>query len=408
MKVVVLGAGIVGVTSAYYLADRGYKVEVIERRESSALETSFANGGQLSFSHAEPWANPKVLPKIAKWLFREDAPLIFRFSLDPHMYMWGLKFLANCLPSKSHENALKLLKLGLHSKTCINNVQQRTGIEFDNLKKGILHISGNEEDLLHSKSQAEFQEKYGCPYKVLTHDECVEIEPALAYTKRNLVGGVHYPLDESGDVNKFTTNLTSYIEKELGVKFRYNSEIEDIITEDSEVKGIKLKNGDFIEADIYVMSLGSYSSQISRKIGINIPVYPMKGYSITLPIENSDAAPKVSITDNEFKIVYSRLGDRLRVAGTAEFAGYNTDITKSRVEPIVKAAMNLFPNCGDPQKAVEWTGLRPATPSGYPVIGKSKFKNLYFNTGHGTLGWTLSCGSADILADIVEGKKPKI
>lgn len=408
MKVLILGSGVLGTTTAYYLASRGHEVEVLDRAGQSAMETSFANGGQLSFSHSEPWATPTVLPKILKWLGKEDAPLIFRFGTDFNMYRWGLSFLRNCTTARTGFNSANLLRLGLYSKQCINVVQQETGVEFDNLKLGTLHIYSNQHDLDLAVAQAKYQEQFGCPFTVLDRDGVMQLEPALANTRRPIIGAVHYTADESGDVHKFTVNLAAYCRDKLGVKFHYNTPVDGIEAEGKAITAVR--SGDTrYTADAYVMALGSYSAMWARKLGFYLPIYPMKGYSITIPLENGgECAPKVSITDTEKKIVYSRLGDRLRVAGTAEFAGFNTDIRDTRVGPIVKAAMELFPNCGDPAKVVNWAGLRPATPHGSPILGKTKYPNLYLNTGHGTLGWTLSCGSSRVVADIIEGKAPEI
>lgn len=407
MKVLILGSGVLGTTTAYYLASRGHEVTVLERGEKSALETSFANGGQLSFSHSEPWANPAVLPKILKWLGKEDAPLIFRFGTDFNMYRWGLSFLRNCTTAKTAYNSANLLRLGLYSKQCINVVQQETGVEFDNLKLGTLHIYSNQAELDLAIAQAKYQEQFGCPFTVLDREGVMKLEPALANTARPIIGAVLYTADESGDVHKFTVNLAEYCRDKLGVTFHYNTPVEGIEQEGGKITAVRSGNSRFT-ADTYVMALGSYSAVWASKLGFYLPIYPMKGYSITIPLENPDRAPRVSITDTEKKIVYSRLGDRLRVAGTAEFAGYNTDIRDTRVGPITKAAMELFPGCGDPKNIITWAGLRPATPHGSPILGRTRYANLYLNTGHGTLGWTLSCGSSRVVADIIEGKTPEI
>lgn len=407
MKVVILGSGVLGTTTAYYLASRGHEVHVLERAEKSAMETSFANGGQLSFSHSEPWANPAVLPKIVKWLGKEDAPLVFRFGTDVNMYRWGLSFLRNCTKARADYNSANLLRLGLYSRQCINVVQQETGVAFDNLKLGTLHIYSNQKELDLAIAQAQYQEQFGCPFAVLDREGVLKLEPALANTSRPILGAVHYTADESGDVHQFTVNLAEYCQQKLGVTFHYHTPVDGIDASGGAITSVRSGNTQFT-ADAYVMALGSFSANWAKKLGFYLPIYPMKGYSITIPLDNPEKAPKVSITDTEKKIVYSRLGNRLRVAGTAEFAGYNTDILNTRITPITKAAMELFPGCGDPAKVVEWAGLRPATPHGSPILGKSRYSNLYLNTGHGTLGWTLSCGSSRVVADMIEGKTPEI
>jgi len=407
LKILVLGAGVLGTTTAYYLASRGHEVEVLERQPDSSLETSFANGGQLSFSHSEPWANPAVLPKVAKWLFKEDAPLIFRPGLDPWMYIWGIRFLLNCTHAKARFNATNILRLGMYSKRCTNVLQQETGIEFDNRKLGILHIFSDEKEIDASEDQAKFQAQFNCPYERKSAAECISLEPSLEHTSRTIAGGIYMPMDESGDVRMFTQALAKYCTEKLGVVFHYNSAVTEIEDRAGRISWVRVGNRTFT-ADKYVMALGSFSSKFARRMGMYIPVYPMKGYSLTMKLDKPEFAPKISITDTHNKIVYSRLGDRLRVAGTAELNGYNTDLPESRLRPIIRTANELFPKCGDFNTAERWTGLRPATPSGAPILGKSKYDNLYFNTGHGTLGWTMACGSSRAVADIIEDKDPEI
>ncbi len=407
LKVIVLGAGVVGVTTAYYLAARGHEVEVIERQKEAALETSFANGGQLSFSHSEPWANPFVRSKILKWLFKEDSPLYFRFSLDPWMYIWGLKFLLNCTHAKARYNASNILRLGLYSKRCMDALRREVKLDFDNSPSGILHIFSNPDEMRLAEIQAKYQKQFTCPYELKDANQCLEMESALGSGSRVIVGGIHMPYDESGDVKLFTQGLAKYCQENLNVQFHYDTEITEIEDRAGRVSWVKAGNKTF-SGDKYIMALGAYSALFARRMGIYIPVYPMKGYSLTFQLAEGSIAPKISITDNMHKVVYSRLGDRLRVAGTAEFAGYNLDIPESRIKPILNSCIELFPKCGDINQATRWTGLRPSTPSGVPIIGATRYDNLYLNTGHGTLGWTLACGSASALADIIESKEPEI
>jgi D-amino-acid dehydrogenase len=405
MKVIILGSGLLGVTTAYQLAARGHVVEVLERNTQSASETSFANGGQLSYSHAEPWANPVVLPKIPKWMFSSDAPLVLRPRADWQMIKWGLAFLRNCTTRRAVINAASILRLGLYSRDEMEKICKDTGVAFDYNKGGILHIFSTQEELDMAIKQAEFQARLGCEQKIISREECLAMEPALGDTARDIVGGIHAHLDASGDACSFTRELAAFCSKYLGVTFHYENDIENIEVSGKRVTSVVTDKGEH-KADAYVMAMGSYSPLLLRPIGINIPVYPMKGYSITLPA--NDKSPSISVTDVSAKLVYSRLGDRLRIAGTAEFAGYTTNINKKRIVPIVRGAKELFPNAAWDAPMEEWACLRPSTPDGPPVIGRCRYDNLFLNTGHGTLGWTQAAGSATLLADIMEQKTPGI
>jgi D-amino-acid dehydrogenase len=405
MKVLVIGSGLLGVTTAYELAKRGCQVTVLERQSESAAETSHANGGQLSYSHAEPWANPAVLRKIPKWMFDDDAPLVFRPRADWQMIKWGMKFLRNCTHDRARINCINLLRLGLYSRERMLDIVKETGISFDYSEKGILHIFDNDADFETAKGQIAFQAKFGGQERVISHEECLALEPALASSPRQLVGGIHAFMDASGDARLFCQELSKYITEKYGVRFAYGVKVDKIRTELNGISAISTNNGDLV-ADAYVLATGSYSAVHLRSIGIPVPIYPMKGYSITL--EANDSCPNVSLTDVANKIVYSRLGNRLRVAGTAEFAGYNDKINPRRIEPIVRAARALFPNADWSQEIGTWACLRPSTPDGPPVLGRTRYQNLFLNTGHGTLGWTQAAGSATIVADIMENKTPAI
>lgn len=409
MKIVVMGAGVIGVTTAYLLAERGHEVEVIERQPEPGAETSFANGGQLSFSHAEPWANPHVLRKVFGWMFQDDAPLVMKPSLDPHMMKWGLSFLRNCLADRCNINSVNLLRLGIYSKQVMEKLSVTSGVAFDNMRTGILHVYTSEKDFDHAKEQAEYQNKFaGSDFSMepLNRDACYQKEPTLQYSERNIVGGVFCAIDESGDCGKFTQRLAQVAEKDYKVRFSYNTDITRINVEQGRIKSVMTDKG-LKFADAFVMCLGSYSYIHLKKLGIKAPIYPMKGYSITLPVGKH--APNVSITDNEKKVVVTRLGDRLRAAGTAEFAGYSTSVRDSRLKPIIEATRSWFPHADyNEENMLKWACLRPSTPDGLPIIGKSKYPNLYLNTGHGTLGWTQAAGSANLLADVVDGRPTEI
>lgn len=405
MKIIVLGSGILGVTTAYELGKRGFDVMVLDRQMASGAETSFANGGQLSYSHGEPWASPSALKKIPTWMFDSEAPLVFRPRPDWQMIRWGMKFLRNCTAARANINCVNLLRLGLYSKQRFDAIRAETGLEFDYASKGILHIYGTDKDFDHAKAQNEFQAKFGCEQRILTRDECLTLEPALAYTSRSIVGGIHSIMDESGDAYLFCNELARIAAERYGVQFHYGITIKGLRTENKSVVAVATDRGDAV-ADGYVMAMGSYSPVYLRQIGIDLPIYPMKGYSVT--IDANDACPHLSITDGTHKIVYSRLGNRLRVAGTAEFAGYNHDINEKRIAPIVKAASALLPQADWNQDISKWACLRPSTPDGPPIMGLTPMRNLFLNTGHGTLGWTQAAGSATIVADLMEGKLPGI
>ena len=408
MKIIILGSGVIGVSAAYILSTRGHEVEVIERQPQAGGETSFANGGQLSFSHAEPWANPSVLPKVVKWMFKEDAPLVFRPRADMDMIKWGIKFLMNCTSGRAHANSVQLLKMGLYSKKKMEQLRIFSGISFDNRREGILHIFSQQEDFDHAVEQAKFQEKLGCPAEIADRAKCIQLEPALEHAGKPVVGGIFQPLDESGDAYTFTQELARLCASEYKAQFHYGTSLRSINTDGSRITSVTTDKGEH-KADAYIMSLGSYSPVYLKPLGIHVPIYPMKGYSITFPANHY--SPALSLTDGEHKIVYSRLGNRLRIAGTAEFAGYNHDVRQERIAPIVRAVKGLFPKCGYDRPESEWACLRPSTPDGPPVIGKTRYSNLYMNTGHGTLGWTQAAGSAALIADVVEkppdGNQPR-
>ncbi|MCG6875689.1 MAG: D-amino acid dehydrogenase [Betaproteobacteria bacterium] len=411
MKILVLGAGVVGTASAWYLARAGHAVTVIDRQGAAGLETSLANGGQISASHAEPWANPSAPGKILQWLGREDAPLLFRMRADARQWAWGLRFLAECLPWRTRANTREILSIALYSRAELQHLRSETGIRYDQQTRGILHFHTNRKDFDRAVRHAEMLRQYGCEGEIKTPDECVAMEPALAHARSHLVGATFRPSDESGDAHKFTQALAALAEGH-GVRFRYGCSVERIETEHGRVASVIVHDvhdgaEESVTADAYVVALGSYSPLLLARAGISIPVYPVKGYSITIPLEEGDEAPHVSLTDEEAKLVFTRLGERLRVAGTAELAGYDTELRPERCEALLRRTFELFPRAGRPERAEHWTGLRPATPSNVPLIGRMHLPNLYLNTGHGTLGWTLACGSGKALADIVDGKRPE-
>jgi D-amino-acid dehydrogenase len=411
MKVLVLGAGVIGVTSAWYLAQDGHDVTVIDREPGPALETSFANGGQISACYAEPWANPDAPLKILRWLGRADAPLLFRPRADWRQWQWGMQFLIECLPSRTKRNTIQCLALALYSRGALQSLRAATGIEYDHLERGILQLYVDSKEFEHGVRAAELMRKYGCDRGVKSVQECVAIEPALAACRDKLVGGIYTASDESGDAQRFTQELALRAQAR-GVLLRYGVTIESIATRAGKVDSVHCVNEgrrvEVLSADAYVVALGSYSPLLLRPIGVPAQIYPVKGYSITLDVGEHRGAPTVCLTDLAWKIVMTRLGSRLRVAGTAELAGYNTELNRVRCEALVRRTFELFPDAGDRGSAKFWTGLRPATPSNVPLIGKTRYPNLFLNTGHGTLGWTMACGSGRALADIIAARKPEV
>lgn len=408
MKICILGAGALGVMSAYELARRGHEVTVLERQPEAARECSFANGGQLSYSHAEPWANPNVFPKLWKWMFQEDAPLVLRPSADVHMLRWGALFLYNCLPARAHRNCEVMLRLGLYSKTKMAELMADTNIDFHYLPNGTLHVFSDEKSFDKAKRHNEYQSELGCTETPLSATECLEKEPALAHTGRKLIGGMFAPMDESGDIHVFTQNLANYCEKKFKVKFLYGQKIARLHKAAGRITHVEIEgqHRDYMSGfDAYVMSLGSYSPIYLRQLGLYVPIYPMKGYSISF--DASEHCPKVSVTDDNARQVYTLLGNRMRVAGTAEFAGYNDAVRKVRIDPLIRGVRELFPRAPI-ENLTEWACLRPSTPDGPPMIGTTPLSNLYMNTGHGTLGWTQGAGSARLLADVIDGKPTDI
>jgi D-amino-acid dehydrogenase len=407
VKILVLGAGVVGTTSAWYLAQAGHDVTVIDRHDAAGMETSFANGGQISAGHAEPWAKPSIVPKILRWLGREDAPLLFRARADLAQWMWGLRFLAECWPGRFEHNTRMLSGLAAYSRECLKALRNRTGIRYDELSRGILHFATNQADFEALAHHAEAMRALGQAREVKSAAQCIAIEPALKDSHERIVGGVYTPDDESGDAHKFTSELAR-LAMHKGVHFQ-TGDISGLDIASGDVRAVHLENRTQ-SADAYVVALGSYSPLLLRKAGISIPVYPLKGYSITLPLSPADAAaaPTVSLTDEGHKIVVSRLGNRLRAAGTAELTGYDRSVNAVRCNAILRRIGELFPGLGAISTVDRWAGLRPATPNNVPIIGRTGLRNLYLNTGHGTLGWTLACGSGHALADLVSGRKPDV
>ena len=415
MNVIVLGAGIIGTASAWFLKKEGHDVTVIERQPGAAQETSFANGCQISVSHAEPWANPSAPLKVLKWLGKEDAPLLFRPRAEWLQWIWGLSFLRECTPARTSDNIRQIVAISEYSRQTLQAVRKETGIDYDCLTKGILHFYTEQKEFDDSLPAAKLMRDLGCSRDSISADEVVRIEPALARIRDKIVGGDYTETDESGDVYKFTSGLATKA-AEAGVDFQYNTSVTRLLTEGSgagaKVVGVEVIDAagrhKVLRADAFVMAMGSFSQPLLKPLGINLMIYPGKGYSATYAITNPDEAPTISLTDDGYKLVVSRLGDRLRVAGTCEVNGYGRDLNTARCEAITRRTRELFPNACDYDNPTYWTGLRPLTPSNVPYIGKTKFSNLFLNTGHGTLGWTMGAGSGRAIADIVSGKIPDV
>ncbi len=415
MKVIVLGAGIVGTASAWFLQKAGHEVIVVERQPGAALETSFANGGQISVSHAEPWANPAAPKKLLQWLGREDAPLLFRLRPDLLQWRWGLAFLRECTPARTAHNIRQIVNIAEYSRQTLQAVRAETGIDYDCETRGILHFYTDEDEFRHSLPAAALMRELGCPRETISADEVVRIEPALARIRSKIVGGDFTATDESGDVYKFTSGLAARC-AEAGVDFRYNHSVTRILSEGTgpaaRITGIEVIDAhgrhQRLQADSFVLATGSFSAELLRPLGISLMLYPGKGYSATYQVRQPTLAPQVSLTDDGYKLVISRLGDRLRVAGTCEINGYTRELNPVRCEAITRRTRELFPDACDYENPVYWTGLRPLTPSNVPYIGRTKYANLFLNTGHGTLGWTMGCGSGRAIADIVSGHRPDV
>jgi len=413
MKVLVLGAGVTGVATAWYLRKAGHDVTVIDRGEAPALETSYANGGQISVSHAEPWASPRAPRQILRWLGREDAPLLFRLRADPAQWRWAWFFLRECTPARLRHNIRQLVALGTYSRNALRELRAETGIRYDQLTRGILHFYTSEAAWSGAQHAIRLMNEAGCRLENLSAGECIALEPALASMRGRLAGGSYSPDDESGDAHRFTRELAALCSAR-GVSFRFRTNIASLVAgRDRQITGILIrrvdeKDGEEITADACVVCLGTGSAALLRPHGISLHIYPVKGYSVTLPVRDPGKAYSLSLTDDEHKLVFSRLGERLRIAGTAEFNGYDRSLNNTRCQAILRRVAELFPEAGDFDSPMLWAGLRPATPSNIPYIGGTHYRNLYLNTGHGTLGWTQACGAGAAIAELVSGRRPAV
>lgn len=405
MKVIVLGAGVVGVTSAYQLAKAGHEVTVIDRQEGPALETSFANAGEVSFGYCSPWAAPGIPLKAMKWLFMNHAPLILRPKMDAAMLSWMAQMLRNCTSERYAINKSRMLRIADYARISLAEVRDETGIAYDERMQGTLQLFRTQQQLDASAKDVKALAADGVPYEVLDPEGCIRVEPALKHVRQKIVGGLLTPKDETGDCFKFT-NALALKAAAMGVKFLYGTNIKALDVEGGAIKGV-VTDRETLRGDAVVVALGSYSPMLVKQFGIKLPVYPVKGYSLTIPIVDASRAPESTVMDETYKIAITRLGDRIRVGGMAEISGYTNDLGQKRRATLEHSVTDLFPG-GDVSKADFWSGLRPMTPDGTPVIGATKVKGLFLNTGHGTLGWTMSCGSAKVISSIVSGKNPEI
>ena len=402
MKIAVLGSGVIGVTTAWYLAEAGHEVVVLDRQAGPALETSFANAGEVSPGYSAPWAAPGIPMKAIRWLMMRHAPLILRPQIDGAMLRWLLAMLRNCTSARYHVNKARMVRLAEYSKDCLVALRETTGIAYDEGTGGTLQLFRTQKQLDGMAKDIAVLRASGVPFEVLDRDGCVAVEPGLGAARDKVVGGLRLPGDETGDCFKFTAALARMAEAR-GVTFRYGTRIQALRPD----VGVETDQG-LVTADAYVVALGSFSPQMLRPLGLTLPVYPVKGYSITVPVADAAHAPLSTLMDESYKIAITRLGDRIRVGGMAEISGYNNALPERRRETLLHSLTDLFPGGGAIDALTYWSGLRPMTPDGTPVVGPTRYPNLFLNTGHGTLGWTMACGSARVIADLIGGRQPDI
>lgn len=406
MKIIVLGSGVIGTTTAYELARQGHEVTVIDRQPAPAMETSFANAGEISPGYSAPWAAPGIPMKALKWMFMEHAPLIIQPRLDVEKIRWMAQMLSNCTTSAYQVNKARMVRLAEYSRDCLTELRAETGIRFDERQQGTLQLFRTQKQVDAAGKDIEVLREGGVPFEVLDRQGCIAAEPGLVHAAEKIAGGLRLPKDETGDCFKFTQGIATRAE-EMGVRFMYGVSIHRLNREAGRIASVSTSEG-MLTADAFVLALGSYSPALARELGIRLPVYPVKGYSITVPIKDADRAPVSTIMDETHKIAITRLGDRIRVGGMAELAGHDLSLNDKRKRTLTHSVEDLFGGAGDQSQATFWTGLRPMTPDGTPIIGSSPIANLFLNTGHGTLGWTMAAGSARVLADTISGHATQI
>ncbi|MBD2786114.1 D-amino acid dehydrogenase [Xenorhabdus sp. DI] len=405
MKVLILGSGVIGVTSAWYLAQAGHEVIVIDRQNSAAEETSAANAGQISPGYSTPWGAPGIPLKAMKWIFQRHAPLAVRPDGSLFQLRWMWQMLRNCDAGHYAMNKSRMVRLAEYSRDCIKQLRADTGIQYEGRQGGTLQLFRTTKQFDNAANDIKVLEQEGVPYRLLTAEQLATVEPALANTSHKLTGGLQLPNDETGDCQVFTKTLAKMAE-DIGVKFIFNKHVKQILVDGNKITGIQCDDG-VMSADHYVVAMGSYSTEILKDL-VKIPVYPMKGYSLTMPIVDEAKAPVSTVLDETYKIAITRFDNRIRVGGMAEVVGFNLNVPQNRCETLKMVVQDLYHNGGNIAEASFWAGLRPMTPDGTPIVGPTKYANLYLNTGHGTLGWTMACGSGKLLADLISGKNPDI
>lgn len=402
-----MGAGVIGVTGAYFLARDGHEVTVVDRQPQPANETSFANAGLIAPGHAYAWASPQAPMVLLRSLWRDDQALRLKLKADPYMWLWCLKFLGQCTTERARINTSRKLRLAIYSQQMLHAVLQHTGVQFDCRSDGCLYLYRSPAALERGVAKTKILADGGQKFEVVDGRRAAEIDPVFAPVKDKIAGGIFCPTDESGDVNKFTRGLADFCKRELGVRFRLGTAIQGFQLAGRKIEHLVTDDGP-LAADLYVLSLGSFSPVVARKAGVYLPIYPVKGYSVTVPIGPDHKAPSIGGVDEQNLVAFSRLGDRLRLTGTAEFSGYDVTHAPADFATMLTAAKDLFPNGGDYSKPTYWAGLRPMTPEGTPIFGYGRLENLFMNTGHGHMGWTMSCGAGRIAADLIAGRKADI
>ncbi len=407
MKVLVLGGGVIGTTTAYYLARSGAEVTVLDRQDGVAEETSFGNAGQVSPGYSTPWAAPGIPLKALKWMLQpKHAPLAVRPDGTLFQLRWMAQMLRNCSSERYAVNKERMMRVAEYSRRCLQQLRQDTGIAYEERTGGTLQLFRTQAQVDAAQRDIAVLEECGVPYEMLTPEQLAGAEPALAQARDRLTGGLRLPKDETGDCHLFTRSLAQLAAEQLGVQFRFDTKVDELLFDDGRISGVRVGN-EVLKADRYVLAFGSYSRQALSALGLDIPVYPVKGYSLTVPLVNPELAPRSTVLDETYKIAVTRFDDRIRVGGMAELAGFDLRLDPRRRATLEMVVQDLFPG-GDVARASFWTGLRPMTPDGTPIVGATPYSNLYLNTGHGTLGWTMACGSGKLVADMMTGQHPEI
>ncbi len=406
MKTIVLGGGIIGITTAWYLAQEGHQVTVLERREETGLETSFQNGALLAPGHSQAWASPTAPKTLIKSLFQDDPVLRFRIRTEPEFWRWGIEFLRNCTAEKYRENTLRIMRVMKYGVEQLRVLRDKTGIEYDGNDKGIIYLFRTQQTLEHGVVAWNLLKEHGLPLEEVTREQCVEIEPALGVSKEKIAGGMFAPMDGAGDALIFTRNLARLC-RDKAVDIRLNTSVTGLKREGDRITGVRTDKGD-LDADCFVLALGLESPELARSVGIRMPIYPIKGYTMNVSTRGYNGAPTVGIIEEDNLVAFARLGDKLRVGGKAEFAGYDKSYSPDQYKGVFKVARDLFPQGADYSNPTYYACLRPVTPGGPPILGPTRYRNLHVNAGHGAAGWTMACGASRAVVDVIAGRKPEI